>query len=272
MGRAAARVRRIDEAVQTPIWQEVLVAAELLTLRVSPVYWGFGVPAGDGSAVVLIPGLLGTDLYLAELRGFLGRLGYRPYYSGIGINADCPNLLIRRRLTETIEKACKDTGGRVHLIGHSLGGLLARVAAAQMHNVVASVTTLGSPFLGLSAHPSLMRLARWVKQQIHDRHGDNVLPGCYTGGCTCRFLESVLGKIPRAVRQTAVYTKADGMVDWRVCRTGDPDIDVEVTATHIGLAFNPIVYDVIAHRLAAVPRKPLKSRKVRLLSARSARR
>ena len=70
-----------------------------------PVYYGFGVPRGDDSGVVIIPGFLGTDLYLTELHGWLGRIGYRPYFSGIGINADCPNLLIQRHVNETIEKA-----------------------------------------------------------------------------------------------------------------------------------------------------------------------
>jgi hypothetical protein len=27
-------------------------------------------------------------------------------------------------------------------------------------------------------------------------------------------------------------------------------LDFEVSSTHIGLAFNPMVYDVVAHRLA----------------------
>ena len=33
-------------------------------------------------------------------------------------------------------------------------------------------------------------------------------------------------------------------------RIGNPEVDFEVSATHIGLAFNPIVFDVVAHRLA----------------------
>ena len=119
--RHRKRVSRVDTAVPTPIWQEVLVGVEFVCLRVSPIYWGFGIPPGDGSAVVLIPGLMGTDLYMAELRGWLGRIGYRPYYSGIGLNAECPNLLIRRHLIETVEKAYAETGKKVHLIGHSLG-------------------------------------------------------------------------------------------------------------------------------------------------------
>jgi hypothetical protein len=89
-----------------------------------------------------------------------------------------------------------------------------------------------------------------VRSQILERHGDNVLPACYTAACTCNFLESVMGELPKSMAQTAIYTKSDGIVDWRVCCTGIPDVDFEVSATHIGMAFNPIVFDVVAHRLA----------------------
>src|SRR5579885_58983 len=113
------------KAVRLPIWQELLVGVEMLYLRISPVYWGLSIPRGDGSAVVVIPGFLGTDFYLGELRGWLRRIGYKPYFSCIGLNAECPNLLIRHRLIETIEKAYAQTGRKVHLVGHSLGGTLA---------------------------------------------------------------------------------------------------------------------------------------------------
>ncbi len=52
------------------------------------------------------------------------------------------------------------------------------------------------------------------------------------------------------MRRTAIYTKTDGIVDWKVCRTGNPAIDFEVSGTHIGLVFNPVVYDIVARRLA----------------------
>jgi hypothetical protein len=193
---------------------------------------------------------MATDLYLTEMRAWLGRIGYQPYYSGIGLNAECPNLLIRQRLLEVIDQARRETKRPVHLIGHSLGGLLARAAAAQMPGAVASVTTLGAPFRGVAAHPSVLRVTEWVRAQIHKRHGGGVLPECYTSACTCEFLEAIQGEIPERVRQTAIYTKSDGMVDWRVCLTGDPKIDIEVSATHLGLTFNPVVYDCIARRLS----------------------
>lgn len=250
MGSRQMNVRREYEAVSLPIWQELLAGVEILYLRLSPVYWGYGVPQGNGSAVIVIPGFMMTDLYLTEFRSWLRRIGYRPYSSGIGINAECPNLLIRRHLIETVEKAYTETGKKVHLIGHSLGGVLARALASQMPDRVASVITLGAPFRGVSVHPMILRAVELVRGQIHDRNGLGVLPSCYTGACTCRFLESLVLRLPRAVARTAVYTKSDGIVDWRVCKTGHPANDFEVSGTHIGLVFNPMVYDLVAKRLA----------------------
>ena len=243
-----------------PIWQELLVGVEMTYLRISPVYWGYGVPQGDGSAVVVIPGFLTTDFYLGEFRAWLRRIGYSPYFSNIGVNAECPNLLMRMRLTDTIQKAHRATRRKVHLVGHSLGGVLARAAAAEMPERVASVTTLGSPFRGLSVHPSVARTLAAVREQILEQHGDRVLPSCYTAACTCNFLQSLMSRIPMKVLQTAIYTKTDGVVDWQVCMTGDSAIDVEVSATHIGMVFNPLVYSVVAQRLAAA--KARKKKKV----------
>ena len=245
-------VRKPHEALSLPIWNELLVGIEMVYLRLSPAYWGFGIPPGDGSAVVVIPGFLLTDLYLTEFRSWINRIGYKAYFSGIGLNAECPNLLIQHKLTETIEKAYRQTGRKIHLVGHSLGGVIARAAASQMPDRIASVITMGSPFRGVSLHHSVLRAAQMVRSQILQRHGKGVLPDCYTAACTCNFLESLLVRLPKSVMQTAIYTKSDGIVDWRVCRTGDPDIDFEVSATHIGLAFNPIVFDVVAHRLAGL--------------------
>ncbi len=246
-------LRKSHEAVQLPIWQELLVGVEMVYLRASPVYWGFGVPKGDKSAVIVIPGFLGTDLYLAEFRSWLRRIGYKPYYSGIGLNAECPNLLVQRRLRETILKARRATKKKVHLIGHSLGGVIARAAGSHMPDDVASVISLGSPLQGVAAHPSIIRAAELVREQILERHGDGVLPDCYTGACTCDFLESLTRSLPKGIGETAIYTKSDGIVYWEVCKTGDPSVDFEVSATHIGLVFNPIVYHIVAHRLASVP-------------------
>jgi triacylglycerol esterase/lipase EstA (alpha/beta hydrolase family) len=233
-----------------PIWKEALFAAEMFLLHASPVYYGLGVPHGDNSAVVIIPGFLGTDHYLSQLRYWIGRIGYAPYFSGIGFNAECPNLLIQNQLHETVEKALKDTGRKVHLIGHSLGGVMARSMAGQRPDDIASVITLASPFRGTIAHRSVLRAAETVRKHILKEHGSKVLPHCYTARCTCNFLNSLRRKVPASVKQTAIYTLNDGIVDSRYCRTGDCKNDFEVPGTHIGLAFNASVYKIIANRLA----------------------
>lgn len=232
------------------VWTEALFGAEILLLHAAPVYYGLGVPRGDGSAVVIIPGFLGTDLYLTELHAWLRRIGYRPYFSGIGINAECPNLLIQRRLNQTIEKALADTGRKIHLIGHSLGGVIARSVAGDRPNQVASVITLAAPIRGTVANRAVLRAAEAVRLRILEEHGTGVLPDCYTGRCTCNFLDSLHRKVTSRMFETAIYTRQDGIVDWRYCMTLDPEKDVEVPGTHIGMAFNPAAYAVVADRLS----------------------
>jgi triacylglycerol lipase len=240
-----------DEAeADVSLLDEARVGIELLLLHTAPVYYGFGVPRGDGSGVVLIPGFLSADLYLMEIYGWLRRIGYRPYFSGIGLNAECPNLLIQRRLNHTLETALKETGRKIHMVGHSLGGIIARSIAGQRPADIASVTTLGAPFRGAVAHSSILRAAEVVRKHILLEHGTDVLPNCYTGRCTCDFLDSLRRKVSSSVFQTAIYTRADGVVDWHHCVTDDPKIDCEVSGTHLGLAFNPAVYYLIATRMA----------------------
>ena len=232
------------------LWTEALFGAEVLLLHASPVYYGFGVPPGNGSGVVLIPGFLATDLYLTELHGWLGRIGYRPYFSGIGINADCPNLLIRRHLAETIERALDETGQKIHLIGHSLGGVIARSIAGQRPKDVASVITLASPFRATVMSRSVFHAAEAVRLRILEEHGQGVLPNCYTGRCTCNFIDSLRRDVPDSMLLTAIYTRHDGIVDWRYCMTRNPKLDFEVAGTHIGMAFNATAYSIVGDRLA----------------------
>ncbi len=235
---------------EVSMWQELLVGFEMVQLRMTSVYYGLGVPHGDGEAVILIPGFLGTDSYLGGMFSWLRTIGYRSYFSGIGWNAECPNLLIRKRLNETVRRAYSATGRKVHLVGHSLGGIIARSVAGQRPDEIASVTTLGSPFRGPVAHANVLRAHEAIRNRILREHAGHILPGCYTEDCTCEFIASLKGKFPASVAQTAIYTKNDGIVDWRFCVTGDPEIDREVAGTHVGLVFNPAVYRLLAGRLA----------------------
>lgn len=254
------RTQEYEEA-DLPILGEVLCAAELVLLHAAPLYYGLGIPRGDGSAVVLLPAFLCPDAYLMPLHQWLARIGYKPFFSGIGFNTQCPNLLIRRQLNDTIEKALSKSGRRLHLIGHSLGGIIARAIAAQRPADIASVITLGAPFRGTVAHRSILRAAEMVRRRILAKHGADVLPDCYTGHCTCDFLDSLRHEMPASVSETAVYSEGDGVVDWRYCKTDRPEADFSVSGTHLGLVFNPSAYSIIAQRLAQASSKTTKRKR-----------
>src|SRR5262245_24716647 len=98
--------------VKLPIWCEAFFGMDWLSMRSSPVFYGLGVPRGDGSAVIVVPGFLGTDFYLQEMSYWLRRIGYKAVPSGIGQNADCLEI-VTSRLLKTVEKAWQQTGERV---------------------------------------------------------------------------------------------------------------------------------------------------------------
>ncbi len=231
-----------------PLWREALVGMDWLALRASAVYRGIGVPHGDSSVVVLIPGFLGSDQYLGDMFSWLRRIGYQPYMSGMGRNAACPDILTEK-LMETVSAAYRESGRKIHLVGHSLGGTLARSVAVRQPRMVASVIMMASPFRAVRAHPMVLGAAMMVRRRILSE--SDVEPACYSGFCSCDFFKSLRRPLPKSVMEAAIYTKADGVVDWHCCVNGDSNTDIEVQGTHVGLVFNPQVYRHVASVLAA---------------------
>ena len=233
---------------RVPLWREGFALLEAATLRLWPVYYGCGVPRGNGAAVVPIPGFLGTDDYLGEMRRWLQRIGYRPYRSEIGRNADCLDLL-SRRLIATLEVATQETGSKAHVVGHSLGGILARAVATLRPDLVASAVTMGSPIRGVRSHPLVLRMGDRVRGRIQERRPD-ADPECFGGDCRCDFARAASSPFPEEIPEMAVYTKTDGVVAWRHSRHANPRKNAEVQGTHSGLAFNPAAYFYLARFLA----------------------
>jgi len=89
--------------------------------------------------------------YFKGIASFLKQHGFEVYHTSVSFAA---NVETRARdLTREIQKILAATGHeKVHLIGHSMGGLDARHAIVNhgMAEKVASVTTLGTPHLGAS--------------------------------------------------------------------------------------------------------------------------
>ena len=216
---------------ELPLWREAFAGLDWLSLRLSSVYYGSGVPDGNGWPVVVVPGMFASDASLLELEGWLRRVGYRPYRSNIGRNIDRPGVTLPR-LVETIDRAYEETGRRVIVIGHSLGGLLARGAALRRPTKVAHVVTLGSPVQGVCVHPAIMAAASML---------------CADASPEC--LVELQHRLPQAVTETNIYTRDDGVVSPETCVRDDAEA-VEVRGTHAALVANPAVYRALGGILA----------------------
>ncbi len=208
-----------------------------------------------GEPVVLVPGFLAGDASLTLMARSLRRRGYRTYRSSIGVNAGC-TMTAAAQLEARLEAVVVRRGGRVQLVGHSLGGMLARGLAVRRPDLVAGIVTMGSPMLAPAAHHASLTRSVDVLVRL-SRAG---LPGlmaedCVAGACAQESFRESRQPVPDGVAFTAIYSRRDGIVDWRACV--DPlATGVEVTASHVGMAVDPETVEQVAaallrHRSAA---------------------
>jgi hypothetical protein len=103
------------------------------------------------------------------------------------------------------------------------------------------------------SHPT--RLAAAGVRRVLLRTGRARSEHCLTGACDCSFGRDFEGEFPAdRVRLTSIYSKGDGVVQWRASLVPYGDC-VEVTGSHVGLVFNRKTYRAIATALA-VPELP----------------
>jgi pimeloyl-ACP methyl ester carboxylesterase len=193
--------------------------------------------ARDPLPVLLIPGFLAGDASLTLLAGWLRRRGHRVRPSGILVNVDCAGRELVR-----LERILAEFDDRVVVIGQSRGGTLARALAANHPEAVAALATLGSPVLDpLAVSPAVLRTVASLA-----RVGDLGLPRmfsteCRHGDCCADFRELLEAPLDPDMHTLAVYSRTDGIVDWRACL--DPHARcVEVDGSHCGMAVNAGVY------------------------------
>src|SRR5260370_9629324 len=106
-------------------------------------------PRGDGHPVLVLRGLVASDLSTGPLRSFLKNRGYVTHGWGLGRNYGLREG-VQHAMIGLVRELSDEYGGKISLIGWSLGGLYARQLAKQMPDRVRSVITLGSPF---ASHP-----------------------------------------------------------------------------------------------------------------------
>lgn len=229
--------------------RELRWQAELARLLADPVWRGVGVPPGDGSPVLLLPGFLAGDQSLSVMARWLRARGYRPRRAGISVNVRCSDVAVDR-LERTLHHVHLTTGRPVVIIGHSRGGHFAKALAVRCPAEISQVISMGSglddPF---DISETTRRAVEGVRRTIVRRDPERAAKGCFTASCLCRFGRDFNAPFPADVPLTSIYSKGDGVVRWRACVVPYARC-VEVTGSHIGLAFNRHAYRVIGQTLA----------------------
>jgi triacylglycerol lipase len=245
---APMRAPTLPRSPRPPLWREARLGLEAAGLMRDPVFRGREVPPGEGRPVMLIPGFLAGDGSLVVMADWLRRCGYRPSRAGMVANVDCSGALLTR-LETRLERLAERHGGPLLLIGQSRGGGLARALACRRPELVSLVVALGSPQLDpLAVHP-LVRL----QVQAVGGLGSLGVPrlfkrSCLESECCAGFWEDAATPLADGVRFVSIYSRSDGIVDWRACL--DPQAEnVEVSSSHCGMAVNAEVFRAVAAAL-----------------------
>jgi pimeloyl-ACP methyl ester carboxylesterase len=225
---------------------------ELAALLSHPVLLGYGVPRGDGSPVVAVPGLLADDGMLGVMREWLCRIGYAAYAAEIGVNIDCSDSALDR-LERRVAGIAWATGRKVALVGHSRGGQLAKALATRRPELVSSLVSLGAPLAApFDVSIPLKAFVDRLRTHLHESSAQLASNGCMTARCRCSFVAAFQTPWPASLPCTSVYTRRDGVVWWESCLVPYARC-VEVDASHVGMAFSVPVYLQIAYALASRP-------------------
>lgn len=241
---------------------EARMGAEAAALLAGGVWRGQGLDRSDGEPVLLIPGFLAGDGSLGLMTQWLRRLGYRAHGSGISSNVQCSQKTVvdlEARLTALYERYERP----VSIIGHSRGGMCARVLGVRHPDKVRHVIAMGSPLVATldDIHPLLRAQIRTLQRVQRLGGGKLIASACEDSweaykfgleptGCCTAFWEDLDADMPASVGFTSIYSRSDGVLHWRCCLDHEAE-HVEIESSHCGMAVNPRVYREIGQRLAA---------------------
>jgi pimeloyl-ACP methyl ester carboxylesterase len=212
-------------------WARELVSLATVTVR-PPPYATQDLPKGDGRTVLLVPGFLAGDWTMLRLRQFLENLDYRVEHAGIVFNPG-PTAGTIARLESALLRLSREAGP-IDLVGQSLGGVFAREMARRHTRHVRSVVTLCTPI----HFPVTTPLAPFAQMfaPFHDASWS---------------VRSVELAQPLPVPVTAIYSRDDGIVDWRQCLQDEAPgcRNVRVSGAHSTVGSNPEAQIAVAMAL-----------------------
>jgi pimeloyl-ACP methyl ester carboxylesterase len=231
-----------------PTFLEARVPLEWLSLLNDAVWHRGKIPDAASRPVLLVPGFMATEASMAPMRRWLRQLGLNAEIAPVGLNAR-PSAQVAQVVLDSVRRMAAEAGQRVVVIGHSRGGQHGTVAAVRAPEAVEAVVTLGSPLRAASANHLLVRLPVQVLTTI----GELVATASQEAE-EAAYEQDLLGPFPAEVRRVSVWSKSDGIVDWRLSVVRGAR-NVQVVGSHIGLSGNPQVYRALVSILERPSRR-----------------
>ncbi len=208
-----------------------------------------GLPHGNGRPVLLVPGFGFGDVSTLPLQVALHEAGYRVVRSQIVANIRCSDRTVESLARIAAAEVAADGGRRLLVVGHSRGGMIARGLAARHPDLVARVISMGAPLNHEFAFyeipqpmVSVLRAAHWRDPVLRERK-------CVTPDCSCPYMLAAHKPLPAGVELVSVYSRTDGIVDWRACVVPGAR-NIEVPGTHLGMGLEPATVRVVLAELA----------------------
>jgi pimeloyl-ACP methyl ester carboxylesterase len=188
---------------------------------------------GKGNVVMIVPGLMTSDLSTYILRRYLQKKGFTVYGWRLGYNLGRLETLplLEDRLLALYKNHCQ----KINLVGLSMGGLFGRELAHKNPGQIEKLITLGSPFRNVLAPNNV----RWV-YDVLNQNSD---------------VDSDLVKriaTPPPIQSVAVYSRYDGLVPWQACMETENSRqhkNIEVPCSHLSMTICPEVMVVLLKEL-----------------------
>jgi pimeloyl-ACP methyl ester carboxylesterase len=227
---------------------EARYGLELAGLLRSPTFLRAG-QALDPEPVLLVPGFLAGDGSLQLLGSWLRRRGHRVCTAAMWANVDCSGEAADR-LEARLERFSERCGARVVIIGQSRGGTLGRALGSRRPDLVSRVVMLGSPIRDQMAINPFVRVALSITAILGTLGVPGLLSaGCLDGECCAEVHEELNRDLDPGVRAVAIYSRSDGVVDWRSCLDPHATDLVEIGASHCGMAVSRAAWRAVAEAL-----------------------
>ncbi|MEN8723201.1 MAG: hypothetical protein ABF335_09960 [Alphaproteobacteria bacterium] len=208
--------------------------------------------------VMTLPGFTGPEFSMQPLNRFLNRCGYDAIGWGQGQNlgpqgenAFVALMEMAQVLGDRIKAHCDKTGGKIALVGQSLGGVYARELAFLMPDHIERIIGLGSPTM---VNPDTMHHVNSLLTSLMQRTSGKSVEEMASE----QWMMNRPSNIPN-VPFVSIYSPFDGAVMPDSVAISGPDMrterstiteNIEVVCSHTGMASGPLCLFAVADRLA----------------------